>query len=322
VAAAAGVIATALLLGGCGAEPVPAPRPRDAATAPVMLDVQVERVRDQVLKAVAAGDEAQDPAALEPRVAGPALELRKARYVVRGKLADQPAPAPVDGELLTEITPAAAGWPHFYLTASRREPAAAPQLQLLTQPAPRDPYRLTATATLLPRTTLPKTADVPEAIPAGEAADLVASPADVLARYGDVLTRGADSKAADQFADDAFRGQVLAEQKAEQGAVKEFFNYSTAHEPRPDSVWAVRTEDGGAIVLGVLSATRTFTVKTQGAKLPLTKDLAALADTDAATKEAKVTSLEVVVFQVPPKGSDSKIAVLAGDRGLVSVTAS
>jgi glyoxylase-like metal-dependent hydrolase (beta-lactamase superfamily II) len=113
---------------------------------------------------------------------------------------------------------------------------------------------------------------------------------------------------------------VVGEQNAERKAVSEYFDYGVTHAPRKDAVWAVRTEDGGALVIGVLQATRTFTSKAPGAKLPLPKDLAVLAGKGEATQKAEVTSLEVVAFAVPPKESDDPVTVVAGERGDVVLT--
>ncbi|MFP5335601.1 MAG: hypothetical protein ACLGIV_09830 [Actinomycetes bacterium] len=322
---AALVAASSLLLAGCGEEPLPEPRPVEVdGPVPVVLDEQVESIRANVENVLATGDEAKDAAPLTARVDGPALQLRTARYTVARAVADQPAPTPLSGELLLDVSPAADGWPRWFLTATRPAPDAVPQIQLLTQTGPRELYKLTAWVTMLPGTTLPETSveEPPEALPPTEPSGLVAAPADVVARYADVLTKADASEHAGAFAEDPFRTQVLGEQAAEREAVSEFFSYTVAHTPREDAVWAVRTADGGAVVLGVMDAVRTFTVTAEGAKLPLPADLAALAGTPEATKTASVTSLEMVAFVVPPEGSDDPVTVLGGERGTLAATAS
>jgi hypothetical protein len=321
-AAACGALA---LLAGCGADPLPRPRPQEEAGAvPVVTDVQVERIRKELDVAVKAGDKASDPAPLQARLAGPALELRQARYTVRRALPDQPAPARLGGELLLEITPAAQEWPRFFLVVSRAGRDALPKLELLTQGAARDPYRLQAYVTLLPGVTLPTVSsdEPPEVLPPEEGSGLVAAPAQVVARYADALTFGTDSDFKDAFAQDAFRTQVLGEQDAERGAVGAFFAYQAGHAARPDAVWALRTEDGGAIVMGAMNATRSFSVTAPGAKLPLPADLAVLAGRPEATQAASVSALEIVAFAVPPEGSKTPITVLGGERGVLAATGS
>jgi hypothetical protein len=136
------------------------------------------------------------------------------------------------------------------------------------------------------------------------------------------LTNGAASAHAAAFAGDAFRTQILSEQDAERAAVAAFFAYQVAHTPRPDAVWSVRTEDGGAIVLAAFDVIRSFAVTAAGAKLPLPVDLAAMAGASEATQQATVTSLELVAFGVPPEGSEKPIEVLGGERGVLAATAS
>ena len=321
----AALLAVSTLLAGCADEALPQPRPVEVEGAvPVVLDPQVEVIQSNVEQVLATGDEGRDPAALEQRVAGPALELRRAGYTLRESLTELGGQAKLSGEQLTEIAPAADGWPRFFVAAVRPNEDQVPMLQVLTQAGPRDPYKLTAWVTMLPGTTLPETSteEAPEAIDPKDQAGLVTTPLNVAARYADVLTKGDASEYADAFAEDAFRTQILGEQAAEREAVSEFFSYEVAHTFRESDVWAVRTSDGGAIAFAALDASRTFAVTQQGAKLPLPPDLAAFAGRGEATSNAKVTSLETVAFVIPPEGSDEPITVLAGERGTLAAEAS
>ena len=320
---AAAVLAMTLLT-ACGQDSLPSPRPVDSEEpVPVVLDGQVEEIRAEVSDVLAAADEAQDAASLEARLTGPALELRQARFALRAALPSVPSPPPLGGELLLDVAPAATPWPRFFLTATRPADGGVPRLEVLTQAGPREPYELASWVTLLPGVTLPAVSqeEPPEPLPPAEASGLVASPRDVVDRYSDVLDKGADSEYADDFAADPFREQVLAEQQAERQAVSEFFLYALDHAPREDAVWAVRTADGGAIVIGAINAQRRFQVTAPGARLPLPADLAALAGAAEATQLGVVNSLEMVAFAVPPEGSDEAITVLGGERGVLSASA-
>lgn len=323
-ARAAGLaVAAVLVLAGCGEEPLPQPRPTEGEEAvPVVLDAQVEEIRAEVAEVIGAA--AEDPAALPARMTGPALELRQARLALRSALPDATAPPALGGELLLDITPAATPWPRFFLTATMPDDEGVPRVQVLTQAGPREPYKLAAWVTLLPGVTLPTVTREapPEPLPPAETSGLVAAPRDVVARYSDVLDKGAESVYADDFAADPFREQVLAEQQAERAAVSEFFRYTFDHAPRENAVWAVRTADGGAIVVAALNAQRRFQVTAPGARLPLPPDLAALAGASEATQLGVVNSLEMVAFAVPPEGSDDPVTVLGGERGVLSARAS
>lgn len=321
--AATGALLLAALT-ACAAE-VPQPAPQQAQeSVPVVADVQAGRVQAALEAALAAGDEALDPAPLAPRVTGSALELRQARYTVRRQLPEQ-APAEVLGdERVLDIVPTAQGWPRYYLSVTRVDEAAVPHLLVMAQAGPRDPYQLTTYATLLPGVTLPATAPAAEGVEPlapGERGGLVASPTDVVAQYADVLATGGASEFASAFDPDAFTTQVQAEQGGERAAVSAFYGYAVTRVPRQDAVWAVRTEDGGAIVVGVIDSVRTFTGTTPGAKLPLPADLAVLAGRPEAAESAAVRTVEVVAFAVPPDGGDAPVQVIGAARGAVSAQA-
>lgn len=317
--------AVGLALGGCGQEPLPQPRPAPSQeSVPVVVDAQVESIRSQIAAVLESGDQAQDAEALGARLSGPALELRRARYGVARAVPEQPAPPALGGELLLDVAPAATPWPRFFLTATTPGDGPVPRLHVLTQAGPREPYKLSAWVTLLPGVTLPPVPEdePPEPLPPAAASGLLADPADVLTWYSQVLDGGEPSEHADAFAPDQFREQVLAEQQAEREAVSEFFLYTVDHAPRPDAVWAVRADDGGAIVVGAMNAQRRFQITAPGARLPLPPDLAALAGATEATQLAVVNSVEIVAFHVPAEGSDDPITVLGGERGVLSASAS
>ena len=316
------------VLTGCS-QPPPQPRPAIAdRPVPVVAPSQLDRIVGEVSTVLTAGDQANDANALAPRVDGAALQLRQAAYAIRAGLSTQPVPAPIGTARLVDIVPVDQAWPRFAMTVTQTAADAVPRLELLTQSGARDPYRLTASATLLPGVTLPRTAPPAsgvEALPPTEPDDRKVSPVDALAHYADVLTAGPGSQFAAEFADDAFRSTVVGEQDAERTAAGTTcpgcFAYAVTHTPRADAVWSVRTDDGGAIVVGVLDSTRTFTVAAAGSKLPIPADLAVLAGKAEAAQSAAIVSVEVVALHLPPPGSAEPVRVLAADRGVVQVTA-
>jgi hypothetical protein len=320
---ATGACAVALVaLAGCAQE-VPPPQPQVVeGPVPAVTGEQVDRVREAVDAAVDAGDGALDAGALQTRLDGAALQLRLARYAVRSQVPEAPEPPPLVGDQLLEAVPAAGEWPRWFLTVDEPVEGAVPQMLVMTQAGPREAYRLATAATLLPGTTLPELAvedGVALTVPPTDAQGLAMSPVEAVSRYADVLALGGASQWAPTTAADVFRQQVLTEQDAERTAVSEFFAYTTSHVPREGSVWALRTQDGGAIAIGVLDATRTFTPNAPGLRQILPPDLAALAGRGDAPAGASVTTAEVVVLHVPPAGSQEQLQLLAGNRGVVGV---
>ena len=171
---------------------------------------------------------------------------------------------------------------------------------------------------MLPGASLPQLAadgGAAEPLPA-DAPGLVTTPAQAVAGYADVLTRGAYAPAAAGLAEDPLRAQVLSEQQAEREGVSRYVDYSAAHAPRDGALWALRTTDGGALVVGVLSGRRTFTPRGVGVSQSLPPDLAALAGTSSAPHGLEVSTAEVVVLRVPTTG---QVALVAGQRGTTGV---
>ncbi len=324
------VAAVLIVLSGCAQQQSPELRPAAQQTeVPVMTEPQVDRVMNEVADVVAAADKAGDAKLLAPRVDGAETQLRQARYLIRSKQPKYPAPSPVGTERLVDAVPVDQPWPRFFFSVTEPAPDAVPRLQLLTQQNARVPYKLSASATLLPGVTLPRTAAPAtgvEALPIDDQTGLKLSPVQAVGQYADVLTSNTGSRYANAFSEDAFRKAVVGEQDAERKAATETcegcFDYQVTHTPRQNWVWAIRTVDGGALVLGVVDSTRTFTVKKQGAKLPLTPELQALSSKQEATKSAEITSVEVVAMHVPAADSKQPVQVVAADRGPVKATAS
>lgn len=347
-------VAAALVAGaaaGCAAEqPLPAPRPQEVpAPAPAVPADRTAAVHAEVADVVAAADAAGDASLLAPRVTGAAEEARAARYRLRELLGTAPAPAPLGGDVLRDVLPAvgvpgaeegeaperapspaeaAATFPRTWMTITRApgpdEGQAQPQLSVLVQEDVRSPYRVVATAGLLPGAVVPPVAAPEQGAPpvAPDAEGLLLSPEDAVAQYAAVLSDPAAPQAG-QLADDAFRREVQAE-RADADAV-DFFALETSRSPRPGSVSAVATADGGALVVGVLESRSVQTVEEEGAVLRLTEPVAALAGREDAPQRVEQRWLEVVVLAVPPAGGSGRaeqVRLVGADRVLLDAAAS
>ncbi|MFP5346703.1 MAG: hypothetical protein ACLGIA_06730 [Actinomycetes bacterium] len=331
---AALALALVAVLAACS-EPAPKPHPQKAADqAPVVVRTQLDRIVQEVAQALAAADQARNPEALPGRADGAELQIRQARYPVTALDPAQPLPPPLGTERLVDVVPVdnpvEAHWPRFVLTVAKPTPdAAVPRISVLTEASAHDPYKISASATVAPGVTLPRTAPSEtgvEPLPADQPSGLAATPADAVAWYASVLTSGPESPHAQSFAEDKFAAAVLGESNAERTAASVTcpgcFSYYVNHAPREGAIWSVRTEDGGAMVMSVLDSTRTFAVATPGAKLPIPGDLSLLAGRNEASQSAEIKSVEVVVLEVPKAGSQTPLRLLAADRTPVAVTAS
>jgi hypothetical protein len=323
----AGVLATVALAAILGACAGPLPRPLPAAVpavAPPALSVaQSQGVLSRIGEALAVGDAALDPAGLAGRLTGPALAIRTAEYV-RAKAtagAEPPTVLPMDDQTL--IVPDTTGWPRTQFVVTQ-QPAdlQAPRLLVLTQATARDPYRLWGWARLGPGVRMPATADTATgSVPlAPDAGGLLVTPTQALAQYADVLANGSGSAFAATFPADFFRTSIESKRTGYADSVKTVATVTETYTPTPDSVYALATADGGAIVVGSLTTATTTTVA-QGSVALNDPFEAALAGRTSVTKSSLRTWTDVVAFYVPPASSPTKqVQVLAAEHALTSVT--
>jgi hypothetical protein len=321
----AGVAAAALLatLSGCAEVALPQPRPASAEEhVPVAGAGQLDSVLTSVTTTLTSGDEVQKADALVPAVDGAALEQRTGSYLVKSKVPDSAYAIPLGAERLQDLVPVEQGWPRSVLSVTRATPEDQfPDLMLLTQQGPREGYKLSAYAPMLPGAELPLTEPLKVGVPVpaiDDKGDLLMSPADAAAGYADVLSKGTASKAAASFGEDSFRTQVLtaqdAERKALTAACKGCFTYSAAHAVRPEQVWAFGTQDGGAMVMAVMTGSNSFKVAIKGSKANLHPEYAALAGTKTAKTRGDFTYVEVIGMYIPPASAEGTVQVLAGQR--------
>lgn len=329
----AGVAAAALLatLAGCAEVVLPQPRPASAEEhVPVAGGSQLDTVLTSVTTSLETADEAQAADSLAPTVEGAALEQRTGSYLMKSKVPDSAYAIPLGSERLQDLVPVEQGWPRSVLTVTRATAEDEfPDLMLLTQKGPREGYKLSAYAPMLPGAELPLTEPLKVGVPVpalDDAGELVMSPNDAVAAYADVLSKGAASPSAASFGEDSFRTQVLtaqdSERKALTAACKGCFTYSAAHAVRPEQVWAFGTQDGGAMVMAAMTGSNSFKVAIEGSKANLHPEYAALAGTKTAKTRGDFTYVEVVGMYIPPASTEGTVQVLAGQRVPLSGKAS
>lgn len=358
----------AIALAGCTSSSALAPQPREQqGPRPALTGVQLQRVVEGaggVVPVVDRADSGLDAKAAAQRLGGSALEARTAAYTVaqaaRKAEGGDPATAPsvraLGGERLVEAVPAAKRWPRTVVTVSdtattktavgEKEPASdgseagaasgvesAPVLTVMTQQDARAPYQVMARANLLPGATFPPLTQrdaAVQAVPAAadDAGGLVSSPRQVLLDYADVLTKGTSSDHYAGFATSAFTDTVVAEQDQQEQASGRFADFSVAHAPRRDVLWALRTADGGAVVVGVIDGTRTLAANAEGVVLNASPEVAALGGAPTSTKQV-VTTAETVVVTIPPAtgarkpgaGADTReLTVIGAERDFTAVS--
>ena len=325
----AGAIALAgglvLAAGACGSAPTRvSDPPPDRAAYPVVAVGQAGSVLAAVQTAVGRGVTAADrPSTVDARLLGPyrELDLAQARIAARQK---KKAATPARMTAIRLIVPTALGWPRFFVSVAGSSESSTPILRVLTSASARSPYGLWAEPAMLPGATLPDTAldTVGSATVGPDAAGLVASPKEVLSEFARYLSAGARTTSSTPFARSIYSDQLIQVLKTERTKLKSVATLTSVHKVGSTAPMAVRTADGGALVIGQFEQTSVLKVKKGKGHVNFTdQDLAALA---GGAKQIKTsftrTAVEVLVFAVPPSGK-GLITVIAAQKGDVSAVA-
>ncbi|HSL36777.1 MAG TPA: hypothetical protein VK883_08115, partial [Arthrobacter sp.] len=284
-------VLTATAVAGSGvaaqASQTPAPSPATSSAAaeqapasPVLVDVQFRRILEQVASAVDAGDAAKDASKLEPRVAGPELEVRTQNYKIRSQVGSYEPRMPVRAtKLLTTVVTEQRSWPRTVMAVTQGEGNVVPQLLTLTQASPRENYKLVLTTPLQPGTTFPGIArGGTETLAPTDKSGLLYSGEEALGGLGDRLN-SAESTFKDKLAEGESSPYIADTLAYQADVVNSGVNgtFSFTHKPVPESAVVYRTSDGGALALGRLNFSFDGTPKAAGDKLTIGDDAAALA---------------------------------------------
>ncbi|PFG43943.1 hypothetical protein ATJ88_2659 [Isoptericola jiangsuensis] len=308
---AAGAVA---LLAGCAQE-VPTPTAEEPFTGPMVTVEQEDAVVADVASVLTEASEERDAKLLKARVTGPALEVRSSQLKVAAERKDDSLVTDIPTDVLRSILPTTQTWPRVSYTIT--EPTADLEVNRLVayqQASARDNYRLWAWVQLIPGTTMPNFAD-PELIGSDAVTpdddSLAVTPADALAQYADLVTKGTDdSKNAAAFELPSGSQDLVARVQADASSVRENDGfgeadgeYALTFVPQGDLV-AVRTSDGGAVVMGALDGNVRIKVEEDGEINPLTETQKALVGDKDATNELYVEYTDQVALYVPPAGSE------------------
>ncbi|MFC8303139.1 hypothetical protein ACFUCV_05575 [Specibacter sp. NPDC057265] len=286
---------------------------------PNLLDTQVQRIAESLDTVVASGDNAKNAKELAPRVAGMALSLRAANYQISAKVADHPAPEPVNAaSLLAKAVSTTETWPRSAMFVSKGESNELPQLLTLVQESARENYKLTQATPLLPGQTFPSvdqegTREVP--LDSGEG--LLMSPEAAIGALSDRLSKQ-DSKFKDSFKESVYTTSVFEFEKLLLENAKDA-DYVFSHKPDLKTAVSLRTADGGAIVV-VGNSFGTDATSKEDANLTVGEDAAVFTGGRETTKGFTLNYAEPVVMFVPPAGGEKQITILSANRSLVGAT--
>lgn len=326
-AAVAGALAGAILLAGC-ASPLPtaSPDPTPTEAVPALTADQMAEVRTAVGATLDEAGAANDVAHLANRLAGPALSLRTSQLAVAAVRGNQDLITVLPTDVQQDIITTTDSWPRqAYAVTVQPEDLQSPRLLAYDQATARDPYKLWAWVRLFPSATLPTFAGPAvgsESVPLDDASLLV-TPADAVAQYADVLNLGAGSAYAGSFADDPLRAWVANNATVQMAELSKAAGTMTmTFTPTPDEVRAVRTADGGAMVMAGLSALETRTIEEGGKIAPGSETEKALFGANETTNKLNVGYTTMVAMYIPPAGATTGVQVLGMENVATSVATS
>lgn len=310
------------LLAACGRAEAGSPGADPAH--PALAPAQAERVLQSVDASLDRAFAARNPRLLATRATGPAARTLKAHLTVAAKVGRRVvAPGPL--VLRRLVLPAPSGWPRWFVAAGEVTGQPTPVVRVLRSLSAREPFGLWGELNLLPGASLPALASpqtgTPVLAPTG-AQGLVAAPVDVVAGYAKALTATTPGAGAQGFALDQFREQVAGQLAADRRTLGRIADVDTLHRPSADGVLALRTADGGALVVAALEQLYKVRVRSPGrGTVTLDTDLAALAGVPRVGRGLQRTSLELLAFQVPPAGG-GQVKLVAAAKGDVSAVGS
>ncbi|QAY73813.1 hypothetical protein ET445_11120 [Agromyces protaetiae] len=299
---------------------------------PAVTVPQMERIMGKIAATTATADGALDPVAAEQRFVGPALDARKANYVIRAALPDQPGPVAVpastpDQVVLPQQTKAGV-WPRTVLTiAESDDPTIAPSALVLVQETPRDNFRILYASQLVPD------ADVPQLAPASIGAPsvtvdsklLVMPPSQVGAAFADILMTGEVSTYASSFDLEGMDLDDTLNAAARKAAVESAqptitLEVSTVAGDAP--IVSLGTNDAGALVSTTVTRTEISRPNDGGLiSFPAGQPASVLSGfTAQSAKGVQATRELQLLFYVPKVGSDEPIRLLGWSENLVSAS--
>lgn len=335
--AGAGALLAGGVLAACAPEPEPPAAPPSGppagAPTPVTSTEQFEEVVTEIHEAVTTADEARDAALLAPRVTGSAVEFRTTAYGMIAKAEEWAEDLKTPGaELIVPMYSVGTEFPRVAIAlVSDSAEEGVPYFVALQQADARSPYASWGWAQQAVGIDMPM---VPHekvgSEPVGpEETGLLRTPAEALALYAKVLSDGDEGDPEDLLAPNPFQTvtheRIQAEraelnagvEKDEAATIKEVYSV------KEGEFAGLRTDDGGAIVMGTLLSTRTVDVK-DGATMRYAEDnkYTKLIGKKEFTDVYERTYGTTVALYVPPADSGRQIQPIGGTQTALGATGS
>ncbi|MEO0313260.1 MAG: hypothetical protein RL140_490 [Actinomycetota bacterium] len=321
-------ILTFAMLTGCATGSAPTPTPT-ASTGldtlkPASLQLgQIRRIVTQVAAVAKKADEANNATGLLSRFVGPALEIRQSAYSLIKKSKKAPALETISASPLTLSLPEATDtWPRTLMVVTGVQKDKLPILMVLEQSEPRRQYMVTHVSTLISGVKLP---EVPAVKDGGiavkpDSAYLQLQPLLLSTTYGNIIDAGSASPDYGKFAlsGDTFYKQISQIEK-DQVATLTKATLTYQHLAGDAAPISLATADGGALVAVYMKDLTTIKPKKRNSGITVNELEQVALGAKGSLKGVVSTYGDMLMFYVPPVGSEEKIRLLGWQSYLLKV---
>jgi hypothetical protein len=298
--------------------------------AAVVGEPQERKILDRVADVVGTVDRPSEAGSLGARMTGPGLPLREAQLDASAARGDKVLLAGLTAmEMQQVILPSDQDWPRTsYGITVQPANRTTPTLVAFEQTAARDNYKVWGWVRLLRGITMPQFAgpDLGSASLPPDDTSLKVAPRAAVEQYASVLNVDGRSRYADGFSDDELRQHLRERGELQVRAVDEEKcegAFEVAYERTKDPVKAVRTVDGGALVMAAMISTEQVVANKEGCEIgpPPATTAEALwkangwpLNEDGTTNTVTLEYRDLVALYVPPAGSEARIRLLGYER--------
>lgn len=305
-----GMALTAVILTGCTQEvPTPVAAPLEA-NIPAVTEDQAITIAEAVATVIGTADKEKDSSALKERVTGPALKLRSAEYKISDSQKDEKSITELPSVMQSTFLTTATTWPRTMFAVSERPQNLEPErLMVYTQDDARSDYKLWSYLTLFPGTTVPTFAAATIGTTAVTDSDesLQMTPTKALEEYAGLLAEASkENKAKFDVEKDSFYTTIESRRKDLKSAAKQIEG-SYKETFKVDKDWqALRTTDGGALVVGTIETTGSLKGEKGAVVTPSSLEKAFLKSGEKASNALTVKRTAVVAIYIPNKDNEDE----------------
>ena len=312
--AVAGATLVAAALAGCAS----VAGISDAPTATVGGAVSSSRAQSiaaqvvQTAEKAAATPGADGDSLRDAAYTGDALTAAKADAKLAGTLTQDQK----DALTLTDAPPVVLAvsnglsYPRSMIVQTTRAKSGLPVLSLLVTPDVRTPFKIAASAPMLPATEVPAFDQVTQGAPSlgDDPSGLAVEPEKLVAAYAASLAYPTPNPATDPpFTDDAFANKIKAAAKDQADKIASVGTFTEQHLAKDVAGGLRLAGDRGALAFTVIERKDTVLNKTTGT-INVSDQFKTLTGLSSVKAEATLDTLEFVVFVIPASGQAQAVA--------------